>query len=143
MLYLTDTAANQGGFRCIPGFHKVFPEWRKTQPADRHPNRCDGIDQERFPSRGIPGKAGDLLIWTGLLPHGNGDNTSDKPRMAQYITMSTTPPDDQELATRRYAYEERVPIANPQGDPRGREKRQPPAELTELGQRLIGFKSWD
>ena len=40
VLYLTDTAANQGGFRCIPGFHKVFPEWRKTQPADRHPNRC-------------------------------------------------------------------------------------------------------
>lgn len=143
VLYLTDTAANQGGFRCIPGFHKVFPEWRKTQPADRHPNRCDGIDQERYPVQAIPGKAGDLLIWTGLLPHGNGGNTSDKPRMAQYITMSTTPPDDQELRTSRYAWQERVPIANPQGDPRGREKRQPLAELTELGQRLIGFTPWD
>ena len=143
VLYLTDTAANQGGFRCIPGFHKVFPEWRKTQPADRHPNRCDGIDQERYPVQAIPGKAGDLLIWTGLLPHGNGGNTSDKPRRAQYITMSTTPPDDQELRTSRYAWQERVPIANPQGDPRGREKRQPLAELTELGQRLIGFTPWD
>lgn len=82
-------------------------------------------------------------IWTGLLPHGNGGNTSDRPRVAQYITMDTTPPDEQELRTRINAWQERIPIANPQGDPRGREKRQPVAALTELGRRLIGITPWD
>ena len=42
-----------------------------------------------------------------------------------------------------YHHQERIPIANPQGDPRGREKRQPVASLTELGRRLIGFTPWD
>lgn len=66
-----------------------------------------------------------------------------RPRMAQYITMDTSPPDEQELRTRVNAWQERIPIANPQGDPRGREKRQPVAALTELGRRLIGFTPWD
>ena len=35
----------------------------------------------------IPGKAGDLLIWHSGLLHGNGHNTSDRPRYAQYIGM--------------------------------------------------------
>lgn len=58
-------------------------------------------------------------------------------------TLDPVPPDEQELRTRINAWQERIPIANPQGDPRGREKRQPVAALTELGRRLIGITPWD
>ena len=41
VLYLTDTAEDQGGFQCVPGFHRIFDEWVKTQPADRDTRRPD------------------------------------------------------------------------------------------------------
>ena len=84
VLYLTDTAADQGGFQCVPGFHRKLEEWAKTQPPDRHPKTPDptGLDIEP-----IPGKAGDLLIWHGALLHGHGRNTSERPRLAQYMLM--------------------------------------------------------
>ena len=84
VLYLTDTAADQGGFQCVPGFHRKLEEWAKAQPPDRHPKSPDptGLD-----IRPIPGKAGDLLIWHSALLHGHGRNTSKRPRLAQYILM--------------------------------------------------------
>ncbi len=84
VLYLTDTAADQGGFQCVPGFHRKLEEWAKTQPPDRHPKSPDptGLD-----IRPIPGKAGDLLIWHSALLHGHGRNTSKRPRLAQYMLM--------------------------------------------------------
>ena len=84
VLYLTDTAADQGGFQCVPGFHRKLEEWARTQPPDRHPKTPDATGLDIVP---IPGKAGDLLIWHGALLHGNGRNTSKRPRLAQYILM--------------------------------------------------------
>ena len=84
VLYLTDTAEDQGGFQCVAGFHRLFDEWVKTQPKDRNPRQPDLAGLE---VKSIAGKAGDLLIWHRLLAHGNGHNRSDKPRMAQYIAM--------------------------------------------------------
>ena len=98
VLYLTDTSENQGGFQCVPGFHRLFPEWVKTQPADRNFRRPDLTGLE---VKSIPGKAGDLLIWHRLLAHGNGHNRSDRPRMAQYITMSSAKEDNEEARQER------------------------------------------
>ena len=88
VLYLTDTAEDQGGFQCVPGFHRTFDEWVKTQPADRNTRKPDlaGLTVQS-----IAGQAGDLLIWHRLLAHGNGHNRADQPRLAQYITMSPAP----------------------------------------------------
>ena len=85
VLYLTDTAENQGEFQCIPGFHHTFYDWVKSQPVDRNPRvpNLNGLDV-----KSIAGQAGDLLIWHRLLAHGNGHNTATQPRLAQYITMS-------------------------------------------------------
>ena len=46
VLYLTDTAEDQGGFQCVPGFNNTFEEWVKTQPEDRNPHHPDltGLD---------------------------------------------------------------------------------------------------
>ena len=84
VLYLTDTAADQGGFQCVPGFHRKIEQWARTQPPDRHPKWPDPTGLDIQP---IPGRAGDLLIWHSGLLHGNGRNTSGRPRLAQFILM--------------------------------------------------------
>lgn len=141
VLYLTDTSEQQGGFQCVPGFHRHFDTWIKTQPEDRDPRRPDltGLDV-----KSIAGKAGDLLIWHRLLAHGNGHNRSDKPRLAQYITMSPAPKDSEEARQQRInSWQERRPAANWPGDPRDWEhSHQQPAKLTALGRKLLGIDSW-
>ncbi len=148
VLYLRDTAENQGGFQCVPGFHNIFDEWVKTQPADRNARfpALDGLEV-----KSIPGKAGDLLIWDQMLPHGNGHNRSDKPRLAQYITMRPAEEDDEELRQMRLdAWRDRRPVAPSESrgyrwpsDPRDWEhKTQSPAALTSLGRKLLGVDSW-
>jgi hypothetical protein len=143
VLYLADTSEEQGGFQCVPGFHRLFPEWVKTQPADRHPRRPDLTG---FEVQAIPGKAGDLLIWHSLLPHGNGRNRTNQPRLAQYITMYPPRDNAEERAFRIQAWQERLPPrggAFP-GDPRGLEQKEgQTAELTPLGKRLLGLEAWE
>ena len=87
ILYLTDTPANQGAFSCIPGFHRTLEEWLKSlSPSEdtrkailRHPGFTP-----------ITGKAGDLVIWHQFLPHGSSPNRSNRPRVAQYISLRPT-----------------------------------------------------
>ena len=141
VLYLTDTAEDQGGFQCVPGFHRMFDEWVKTQPADRDKRRPDlaGLTVQS-----IAGQAGDLLIWHRLLAHGNGHNRSTRPRLAQYITMSLAPTNREAKRQERItAWQERRPTPNWPGDARDWEhQHQKPAELTALGRKLLGADSW-
>lgn len=142
VLYLTDTSEDQGGFQCVPGFHNMFADWVKTQPADRNPRQPDLTG---LTVKSIAGKAGDLVIWHRLLAHGNGHNRSDRPRLAQYITMSpVNDPDEETRQARIQAWRECRAMPNWPGDPRGWEQQhQSPAELTELGQKLLGLTTWD
>ena len=142
VLYLTDTEENQGGFQCVPGFNNTFEEWVKTQPEDRNPRHPD---LEGLEVKSIPGKAGDLLIWHRLLAHGNGHNTSDKPRLAQYITMSPARYDDEAARQARVkSWQERRPMSNWPGDARDWEhEKQQTAELTLLGRKLLGADPWE
>ena len=142
VLYLTDTDENQGGFQCVPGFHRSFEEWVETQPEDRDPRRPDleGLEVEK-----IPGKAGDLLIWHNMLAHGNGRNTANRPRLAQYITMNPCGdhPSEEAAQARIESWRTRTVPGSFPGDPRGWEQRDGgPAELTELGKKLLGMESW-
>lgn len=144
VLSLTDTTADQGGFQCVPGFPKRFEEWLTTQPADRDPWRPDLTGLEVVP---IETKAGDLLIWNSLLPHGTGRNRSNRPRLAQYISMFPAREDDEALRQERInSWRNRIPrqgFAFP-GDPRNWEQEHGiTAELTDLGKRLLGLETWD
>ena len=142
VLYLTDTAEDQGGFQCVPGFHNTFEEWVKTQPDDRNPRRpeLDGLEV-----KAIPGKAGDLLIWHRLLAHGNGQNRSNVPRLAQYISMAPAKFENGEVRKARVSsWQEVRPMENWPGDRRGWEaEHYGPANLTELGEKLLGVKAWN
>jgi hypothetical protein len=84
ILYLTDTEANQGAFRCVAGFHRRIDTWLKSLPPDADPRRQD---LEQFGAVPIAGRAGDLIIWHQALPHASSPNRASRPRVVQYIRM--------------------------------------------------------
>jgi hypothetical protein len=81
ILYLTDTAANQGAFTCVPGFHRRIDSWLESLPAGTDPRKQD-LSALAVP---IAGRAGDLVIWHQALPHGSSPNRARIPRLVQYI----------------------------------------------------------
>lgn len=144
VLYLTDTAVNQGGFQCVPELYRQFDAWVKTQPEDRNPRFPD---MTGFTFEPIAGKAGDLVIWDVMLAHGSGHNVSDQPRMAQYISMFPAERADAEtLEFRIRCWREHCPPGNRTfpGDSRKIEEQfGTTAELTPLGRKLLGLDSWE
>ncbi len=142
VLYLEDTPVEQGTFQCVSGFHRTFEDWVRRQPEDRDPRRPDlaELQVER-----IAGKAGDLLIWHRLLAHGNAPNTSSRPRLAQYITMSPAHFGDEAARQARIKlWRDRL---NPSGtafpgDERRWEEQNDAADLTDLGRKLLGLDAW-
>lgn len=85
ILYLTDTAADQGAFTCVPGFHRCLADWLAELPSGVNPRDQKVVDA--LPAIPIPGRAGDLVIWHHALPHGSSPNRSHRPRVAQYLKM--------------------------------------------------------
>jgi len=93
ILYLTDTAAEQGAFTCVPGFHHRLERWLADLPPGAEPRQLDRdlVDA----AVAIAGQAGDLVIWHHALPHGSRPNRTARPRLVQYISMfPTTQRDD-------------------------------------------------
>jgi hypothetical protein len=86
ILYLTDTAADQGAFQCVPGFHRRLPAWLAELPPGADPR--DRELMETLGAEPIAGRAGDLIIWHHALPHGSSPNRSTRPRVAQYLRMT-------------------------------------------------------
>jgi hypothetical protein len=94
-------------------------------------------------------KAGDLLIWNGALAHGVAPNLSaDGVRACQYLAMMPALESHEEL--RRSRVESWRTLSTPEwnktlvGDRDKHESlRYGPAELTELGARLLGRESWN
>jgi len=143
VLALTDTTEEMGGFQGVPELFRGLGSWLPTQPADRNPF---APDLTGFGITPIPARAGDLIIWNALLPHGNGHNVSDRPRFAQYISMFPARPDDSGLRQDRIMrWRDRLPPAASwaPGDPRHWEREHSStAELTPLGRKLLGLDLW-
>ena len=145
VLALADqTDEHMGGFQCIPELFRTYDNWKLTQPADRDRFKPDvtGFDIVK-----VKMEAGDLLIFNSSLAHGIRPNRSgDKVRMAQYISMAPAQEDNEALRDWRITSwrERRAPegYAFP-GDPRNWEQlKYPRAELSELGEKLLGLRSW-
>jgi hypothetical protein len=144
---LTDTRPELGGFQCCPELFRRFDEWAAGQPADRDPVRPD-LDRAEFPVISPQLRAGDLLIWNGMLAHGVLPNTSAAGlRSVQYLSMM--PALEEHAALRRSRVESWRTLSTPDwnatllGDARRPEaQRYGPAELTPLGRRLLGLDSW-
>ena len=145
VLALADqTDEHMGGFQCIPELFRTYDNWKLTQPAERDRFKPDvtGFDIVK-----VKMEAGDLLIFNSSLAHGIRPNRSgDKVRMAQYISMAPAQEDNEALRDWRITSwrERRAPegYAFP-GDPRNWEQlKYPRAELSELGEKLLGLRSW-
>jgi hypothetical protein len=144
VLALADqTDENMGGFQCIPELYRAYDTWKLTQPEDRDHYKPDttGFHLEK-----VKLEAGDLLIFNSLEPHGIRANTSkDKVRLAQYISMMPAQEDNEELREWRInswkSREAMKGFAFP-GDPLEREKKNPVAELSPLGKKLLGLEKW-
>ena len=143
VLHLRDTTEDQGGFRCVPEVYQDLYDGFLDEQEDNWQNT--DVDLGGREVINVGGGQGDLLIWDSLLLHGNGQNSSDEPRFAQYITASPAQFDDPvKRRDRIRTWREREAIATPgDGDPREYEKeRFPPADLTALGQKLLGLDPW-
>ncbi|MDM5340304.1 phytanoyl-CoA dioxygenase family protein [Fictibacillus enclensis] len=143
VLSLVDTDVDMGGFQCIPELYRDFDEWEKNQPADRDPHKPDTTG---YTPTKVVTKAGDLLIFNSMQPHGIRPNYSDKPRLAQYISMFPAQEgNDQLRETRIQSWKERIPPTGKAfpGDPRNLEQQKyETAQLSELGEKLLGLKKW-
>lgn len=147
VLALADqTDENMGGFQCIPWLFKHYDTWKLTQPADRDHFKPDttGLEDKIIK---VPMEAGDLLIFNSAEPHGIRPNRSkDKVRIAQYISMMPAEEDNEALRTWRIkSWKHRIApegYAFP-GDPRNWEQtKYETAQLSELGEKLLGLKKW-
>lgn len=143
ILFLTDTGIEDGGLSVIPELYRDFYSWVKSQPDNRDPHHPDITGLTPTP---VTLSAGDLLIFNVLQPHGLRKNISSQPCISQYISMFPAQIDNIDLRDWRIKqWHDRVPpegIAFP-GDPRlWEQKKYPRAELNELGEKLLGLKSW-
>eukprot|EP01091_Cochliopodium_minus_P006810 TRINITY_DN16789_c0_g1_i1.p1 TRINITY_DN16789_c0_g1~~TRINITY_DN16789_c0_g1_i1.p1 ORF type:complete len:430 (+),score=124.27 TRINITY_DN16789_c0_g1_i1:175-1464(+) len=96
ILAVVDCSDKEGGFHCVPGFQHHIRGW-----ANHHPKLFDNKQREttvqvpqddpmRKDIQTMPIRKGSLLIWNTKLPHGNFPNSSNKPRMIQYIKMRSS-----------------------------------------------------
>ncbi|MEV5509704.1 phytanoyl-CoA dioxygenase family protein [Streptomyces orinoci] len=147
IIALTDSTPEEGGFQCCPELFRDFDRWKAAQPAGRDPVR-PGIDRTEMPVVRPRLAAGDLLIFNGLLAHGVAPNTSENGvRAVQYLSMMPALESHAEL--RRSRVDSWRTLSTPDwnatllGDAVKHESlRYGPAELNELGARLLGSSSW-
>ena len=148
IIALHDTEPALGGFQCSPELFRRFDQWKVAQPADRDPIR-PRVDPAEFPLVRPALKAGDLLIWNGLLAHGVAPNTSaNGVRAVQYLAMMPALASHEELRRSRIDSWRhlRTPGWNTTlvGDADRHESlRYPTATLNQLGERLLGLTSWE
>lgn len=82
LLYLSDCAALEGAFHCVPGFHKKVGEWLQTLSPQENPREL----VKQFEAVPVTGQAGDLIIWQQALPHCATPNKGTRPRYVQYVS---------------------------------------------------------
>lgn len=147
LIALNDTEAELGGFQCSPELFRTFDRWKLEQPEDRDPVR-PAVSWDEYPVIRPQLRAGDLLIWNGMLAHGVAANTSEKGvRAAQYLSMM--PALETHLELKRSRIDSWRTLSTPAwnstlvGDSQRHESlRYGPAELTELGEKLLGLRPW-
>ena len=133
-----------GGFQCISELFRTYDTWKLSQPEDRNHFKPDitGFKLEK-----IKMEAGDLLIFNSAEPHGiRANNSKDKVRIAQYISMMPAEEDNETLREWRInSWKNRIApegYAFP-GDPRKWEKtKYTTAELSPLGKKILGLDKW-
>lgn len=148
VLAIEDCEADMGGFQCVPGVYRDLPQFLANYKGERPVPTSP--DYSGFETRRVPLRAGEMAIWASTMLHGNGRNTSERVRLAQYVTMNPPPGGaEQRLEVREMRVASWRGNAPGPGDSfrgdgrRVEEQRRGPAQLTALGRRLLGLDPWD
>jgi hypothetical protein len=160
--FLACTSTYPNGTSQVGPFPNLFRIQKVPPPPQRErfhtkgiPVNVPGPALRKLKLQRIPAKKGDLIIWRRELAHGNGHNTSSRPRLAQYINMYPARDDDmtklgpqQSLHPERrferlQMFEAKLSPYNKPGSTLFEESRdQTPLQLTELGKKLLGDELW-
>ncbi len=84
LIYLSDTAADQGALSLVPGFHTKIDDWLAQLPASADPRQQD---LHALGPQCIAANAGDMIIWHQALPHAASPNRSEKARLTHYLNL--------------------------------------------------------
>jgi hypothetical protein len=142
VVLLTDVRRNGGGFQCIPDVYRNLEAWLERNAA-RDDFDFFNPELKQWETTQVAGKAGDVILWSTRLPHGSAINLSRRPRIAAFVSMQPAG-DDPEIreSMRTWWLTKRAPDywrgLPGQLDP----EPGPPAELSELGRKLIGVTPW-
>ncbi len=141
LVYLTDTASDQGAFCCVPELYRKADAYLADHP-EAADTRRPVVEEEQIEVVGSP--AGSLLLWNRMTPHSSTRNITPNPRWVQYVAMdpigdeaarSSRVDEFQKSMPPRWAIAQKVPgqtIPEAGG----------PAELTALGRKLVGINNW-
>jgi hypothetical protein len=137
---LTDTGIGQGGFRCIPGWHRQPERW----PGSSTPSTMGDEWLAAAPNDDIvsvPMKTGDVVLWSSRLPHSNSNNEGGEPRYAFYLQMVHH---TEEFARELSECWETGACQGAWRELPGHQHLEPwaPAPLGDLGRKLVGLDSW-
>jgi len=125
LITLTDAKEEDGGFHCVPGFHKYTKLWVESLKSSSVGSENVQVSQDdkliHDNIQKIPMRQGSVLIWNTLLLHGNYPNNSPNFRAVQYCRMAA------------HSYF-RPLITDPDcyGD----------IEVSPLGKKLFGLEEW-
>jgi hypothetical protein len=142
VVLLTDVGRNGGGFQCLPVVYQNLEAWLRLFARGKDFDFFNpGLNH--WKSTQVEGQAGDVILWSTRLPHGSATNLSDRPRVAAFVTMQP-PAEDAQLreSMKTWWLTKRAPDYW-RGMP-GQLDPEPgaPAELSELGLKLIGVLPW-
>lgn len=141
LVYLTDTAVDQGAFCCVPKLYRNLDSYLEAHPEHAESRRplIDPRDIEA-----VPGPAGSMVLWHRKTAHSSSVNLTDRPRWVQYVAMD--PAGDETARLQRVnEYRNAMPPkwAIVQKVP-GQELPETcgAARLSDLGRRLVGVDHW-
>jgi ectoine hydroxylase-related dioxygenase (phytanoyl-CoA dioxygenase family) len=142
VVLLTDVRRDGGGFQCLPEVYQDLDAWLESY-ASRDDFDFFNPGLNHWKTTQVEGNAGDVILWPTRLPHGSATNLSNRPRMAAFVTMQ--PSADyarlrkslMNLWLTKRAPDQWRGLAG-QLDP----EPGAPAELSELGLKLIGALPW-
>ena len=142
VVLLTDVGPDGGGFQCLPDVYRNLNAWLQ-QYARRDDFDFFNPGLNHWKTKQIEGRAGDVILWSTRLPHGTTANRSDRPRIAMFVTMQPPSEDAQVRESTKTCWRTKRAPDRWRGLP-GQVDPEPgcPAELSELGLKLIGALPW-
>jgi len=124
LIALTDATEDDGGFHCVPGFHKHLKDYALSLTTGITGDNIQIArdDPIRNYIQKVPVRQGSICIWNTMTPHANFPNNSSNFRFVQYCRMA---PKKYQIFKPLIKAESNYSI-----------------ELTDLGRKLFGIDEW-